>query len=384
MPRGRSTQPRTPGAGESAGPLRAALLRWFDRNRRDLPWRRTRDPYAIWVSEIMLQQTQVDTALPYYRRFLQRFPDVTRLAAASEEEVLSVWSGLGYYRRARMLREAARAVVEHYGGRLPREVAALKRLPGIGRYTAGAICSMAFDLCEPVLDGNVRRVLSRLFAVDGSVVGRAAEERKLWSIASVLVRGARPGDLNQALMEFGALVCRPRDADCRRCPLRRRCRALALGAVERLPAARPAPPSVTVRVGVAVIRRGGRLLLERPGESNPLRGSWDLPAVELTDGVSLERTLARGLARRHGLSLGRGRAAGRVVHGIMQRRLSLEIQLCGLRRGKVAGRETLRWLDPAALNDAAVSGATRKILRHLGDRSIFQEDQVKNPDPICG
>lgn len=313
----------------------------------------------------MLQQTQVDTVLPYYERFLERFPDVASLAGAGEEEVLSLWSGLGYYRRARMLRSAARVVVDRHGGDLPRNAAELQRLPGVGRYTAGAIASMAFDLCEPVLDGNVRRVLSRLFAVDGSAVGPAAEERRLWSIAASLARGPQPGDLNQALMELGALICRPRDPECPRCPASAQCEALAMGAIDRFPAARPGPPSVAVRVGVAVIRRGGRVLLERPGQANPLRGAWDLPAVELTDVAPLEPAMAQALARRHGLELGPGRPAGRLAHGIMQRRLVLEIQACGLRRGRVARRDALRWLDPACLEQAAVSGATRKVLRHL-------------------
>lgn len=171
---------RTP--SPSVRSLRTALLRWYDRVGRDLPWRRTTDPYHIWVSEVMLQQTRVTTVIPYYHRFLSRFPDPRSLAAADEEEVLALWSGLGYYRRARSLRSGAQAVMERHGGRVPRDPTALRDLPGVGRYTAGAIASICFDLEEPILDGNVRRVLSRLFAVDGGSLGRTAEEKDRKSV----------------------------------------------------------------------------------------------------------------------------------------------------------------------------------------------------------
>ena len=198
--------------------LRSTLLRWYRKNRRDLPWRRTADPYAVWVSEIMLQQTRVETVLPYYARFLERFPDASRLADATEDDVLASWSGLGYYRRARALHQGARVVMERHDGKLPRDPADLRRLPGVGRYTAGAIASVAFGLPEPILDGNVRRVLARIFAVDGVRLGPAAEERELWGLAASLVQGSAPGDLNQALMELGALICTPRAPACPACP----------------------------------------------------------------------------------------------------------------------------------------------------------------------
>ncbi len=336
---------------------RPALLRWFAAHERDLPWRRTRDPYAIWIAEVMLQQTQVATVVPYYRRFLARFPDVAALAAAEEEEVLGCWSGLGYYRRARSLHAGARRLLRDHGGRLPRDAAALRALPGVGRYTAGAIASIAFDLAEPVLDGNVRRVLARVLALRGAGV-----EAALWGAAAELVPGAAPGRLNQALMELGALVCTPAAPRCPRCPLRTVCRARARGQPEAFPAGRARPRPVAVRVGIAWVRRGPRVLLQRWTSGNPLRGSWDLPAVEIDAGAEPAASLRRKLLEA-GLEAAVGRPLVALRHGIMRRRLTLDVLDCRLRRGRVAGRPELRWADPAELG--AVSGATRKVVSAL-------------------
>ena len=355
----RSTPSRRRATAPTAA-LRSDLLGWYRTHRRDLPWRRSRDPYAIWVSEIMLQQTQVATVLPYYRRFLDRFPDPATLARASEEEVLSAWSGLGYYRRARALHESARQVTARHAGRLPADPQALRRLPGIGRYTAGAIASIAFDLCEPVLDGNVRRVLVRLFAVASG----PGTDRRLWQLAGDLVRGPEPGNLNQALMELGALVCRPADPNCAACPVAGHCRGRSRDPL-RHPAPRPRRASERVRVAVAVVRRSGRMLLERPRRPNPLRGRWDLPAAELPARADASASIRSLLRRRHALVVRVEREIGRAAHGIMHRRLELEIHDCRLGRGRVAGNAELRWLDPLAIDSVAVSGATRKVLRIL-------------------
>ena len=343
--------------------LRAPLLRWYRRHRRDLPWRRTRDPYAIWVAEIMLQQTRVATVIPYYERFMRRFPDATRLAQASEDDVLSLWSGLGYYRRARALHAGARDVVARHGGRLPADGRTLQGLPGIGRYTAGAIASIGFGLAEPVLDGNVRRVLARLFAVGGGALSRADEARQLWELAGRLVQGPDPGDLNQALMELGASVCSARDPRCTACPVARRCRALDLGRPEEYPVARPRGPTRRVRVAVAWIHRSGDVLLERPSGQSPLRGVWDLPAVELEGNEESSRALRVALERRHDLTLSVDPAALSASHGIMNRRLQLELHSCRLRKGRVAGRAGLRWFDASDPTGTPVSGATLKLAR---------------------
>jgi len=335
--------------------LRAPLLRWYRRARRDLPWRRTRDPYAIWISEVMLQQTRVAVVVPYYARFLARFPDLASLARASRDEVLSLWSGLGYYRRARALHAGARLLVERHGGQLPDDPALLRGLPGIGPYTAGAIASLAFSREEPVLDGNVRRVLSRLLA------RLSIPDARLWELARALVRGPSPGDLNQALMELGALVCTPRHPDCPACPLARRCAARASGRPEAFPRKKPRPVSRSVRVAVALVEKRGRVLLERPGATSPLRGVWDLPAVELAEGARAAVSLERAL-RRHGLTIVAGAETPLISHSILDRRLRLETLRCRLTRGGTAARGDLCWVEPQRLATTPVSGATKKIL----------------------
>ncbi len=337
--------------------LRAALYRWYRKNRRDLPWRATNDPYAIWVSEIMLQQTQVATVIPYYERFLDRFPDVETLARASEEDVLGRWSGLGYYRRARALHAGARVVMERHGGEVPKDPEHLRRLPGIGRYTAGAIASVAFGLPEPVLDGNVRRVLSRLLAVAGGT----GVDGTLWETAAVFARGKHPGDVNQGLMELGALVCTPRNPACPLCPWRTRCRGHATGSPEIFPEARPSPAVEKRRVAVGWVRRGRRFLLERPGEASPFRGTWDVPAVELPDGS--DALVSRKALLDLGIHPDGDTPVATIRHGIMNRRLTLEVFACRPPAGGVAGDPDRRWLDPDRLGDTAVSGATRKIVR---------------------
>src|SRR5439155_3428552 len=222
--------------------LRRRLLAWYRRSRRDLPWRNTRDPYPIWVSEVMLQQTQIATMLPFYQRFIDRFPSVGHLARAREAEVLAHWSGLGYYRRARHLLAAARSVMRRRAGRIPRDEAAFGRLPGVGRYTRGAVLSIAFGLSLPALDGNVARVLSRLWAVPHSARDRRGS-KALWELATALVPMRSPGDWNQALMELGATVCTPRSPRCAVCPVRGACLAFARDAVGRFP---PAPKRAAV------------------------------------------------------------------------------------------------------------------------------------------
>ena len=266
----------TPGRQSHRRNLRARLLRWYTQNRRDLPWRRTRDPYAIWISEAMLQQTRVETVIPYYHRFLDAFPDVESLARADLDDVLGLWAGLGYYTRARNLKRAAEEVVTRFGSALPDEVDALQSLPGIGRYTAGAIASIAFDRPAPIVDGNVARVFSRVHAIEGLPAERVVRER-LWEEAAVLARGARPGDLNQALMELGARICTPRSPRCGECPIAGECVAYATERVHELPtvAARKAP--TRERWIAALLTRRGRILAVRRPEDAALGGLWELP-----------------------------------------------------------------------------------------------------------
>ena len=375
--------------------MRRRLLAWYRRSRRDLPWRHTKDPYRIWVSEVMLQQTQVATALPYYQSFLERFPTVRDLAAAREAEVLAAWSGLGYYRRARHLHVASRTVVRAHGGRVPREEAAFGSLPGVGRYTRGAVLSIAFDRPLPVLDGNVARVLARLCAVPGSIRGAASAEQpkgararanptdRLWEIASRLVPTRGAGDWNQALMELGATVCTPRAPRCGECPIASACLALARGAVDRYPAAAPRPATRVVRRAVVVLRRGGRwVLLRRSGAL--LDGLWEPPGVEIEarDGVPQRKgTSVRKIARhgkdaheqtvrallgreleRHGLATRIAPTPHRARHRITHRAIEVEVWDGSVPR--VPRRAHVRAVDPNAPG-IAITGLTRKLIRLL-------------------
>jgi A/G-specific adenine glycosylase len=249
------------------------LLAWYDQNARVLPWRGETDAYRVWVSEIMLQQTRVETVGPYYRRWLEHFPTLLDLAAAGEQEVLQVWEGLGYYSRARNLHRAARLVAQQYAGRLPPDRAALEKLPGIGGYTAGAIASIAFGLDEAALDGNIRRVMARLGNVD--LPARSPQgEARLWELAREHLPPGRAGDYNQALMDLGATICLPRAPLCMVCPLHELCQAAARGVQEQRPVltARPAIPHITVMA--AVLRRDGLVLIAQRPAQGLLGGMW--------------------------------------------------------------------------------------------------------------
>ncbi len=257
--------------------LRCRLLDWYGRSARRLPWRETRDPYRIWVSEIMLQQTRVAAVEPYYERFLNRFPDVAALATAPEDEVLAVWSGLGYYSRARNMHEAARRVAA--AGRFPDHYESIRLLPGVGDYTAAAISSIAFGLPHAAVDGNVLRVLSRL-TNDGSDIRSSAGKDRLCEAAQALLDRKRPGDFNQAMMELGATVCLPREPKCTLCPLAGHCEARRIGRQRDLPVkSRGRTPVRLVRTLLLIERDGRVLLWKRPGGGR-LRGFWELPEAE--------------------------------------------------------------------------------------------------------
>jgi A/G-specific adenine glycosylase len=255
------------------------LLTWFRRNQRDLPWRRDRRPYTVWVSEVMLQQTRVDQAEGYYRRFLEAFPDMEVLARSPLEKVLKIWEGLGYYSRARYLHQAARRVVKDYGGQLPSTFQELTELPGIGRSTAGAVLSLACGQAYPILDGNVKRVLIRFYRIQ-LPPGQKETLAALWRQAEAILPPNNPGPFNEALMELGALVCRPRDPNCIRCPLRGSCRAFIKGEAGALPLKNPPRKIPHFDVTAAVVRKGGRILITRRPEKGLLGGLWNFPVVK--------------------------------------------------------------------------------------------------------
>jgi A/G-specific adenine glycosylase len=328
-----------------------ALGAWFDASARDLPWRRHRTPYAVWVSEVMLQQTRVETVVPYYERFLRRFPDVGALAAAHLDDVLHLWSGLGYYRRARQLHAAAREVTERYGGAFPREAILLRALPGVGAYTAGAIASLAYGAREPLVDGNVARVLARVEGIEEPIKSPGAVKH-LWALAGLLVPEDRPGRFNEALMELGATVCLPRGPRCEACPLASFCRAHAAGREALLPvlAAKRAVPEVRAVAAVLFDARG-RVLFARRQEDGLFGGLWEPPMVE---GFASLPPARRAFAAM-GVPLGRARMmeAGRVLRVLSHRRMVVTVLVGeGRARGPMRAAlgppyEKAAWLDPA-------------------------------------
>ncbi|MCH9687701.1 MAG: A/G-specific adenine glycosylase, partial [Deltaproteobacteria bacterium] len=276
MPRRRA--PSEPLDDALSQPLAHKLERWFRAGHRDMPWRRTRDPYAIWVSEIMLQQTRVETVERYYDAFMRRFPTVERLAVADEQDVLQAWSGLGYYRRARLLHRGAAHVVEHLGGQLPQQSERLREIPGVGAYTAGAIASIAFDRPEPLVDGNVARVLSRIEKIE-QTAEQGATSRRHWRRVAGILRHGTPRMLSQALMELGATVCTPKSPRCLLCPVRAECGAHAAGRVDEIPAPRKKiPQPVSEWIALAVVWRRRVLLIRRPAEGL-LADMWCLPLI---------------------------------------------------------------------------------------------------------
>jgi len=346
--------------------VRARLLAWYRKSRRDLPWRRTDDPYAIWISEAMLQQTRVETVIPYWERFLELFPDVQSLADAEPDAVLGAWAGLGYYSRARNLQKAARVVVDEHDGGLPDTADGLRELPGIGRYTAGAVASIAFDRPEPVVDGNVERVLARLLDIREDVRRPAVKER-FWEVAGELARGPHPGDLNQALMELGATVCLPKNPRCEACPLTRSCAARAAGDPETLPIKSKAKPPRRIEAAAGLLVRRGRALAVRRPPEGLLGGLWELPGGELGPKEPPEAGLRRSLVERVGLRVTSAERLGAVDHVFTHRRLRLHVFRCEPPEGRVrlSGFDAHRWVAPAALGELPQGKATKKALALL-------------------
>ena len=338
------------------------LLAWYGREGRDLPWRRTCDPYCIWLSEIMLQQTGVGTVIPYYERFLAAYPTVETLAQAKVEEVVELWAGLGYYSRARNLHAAARAVVERHYGTFPADLTALQALPGVGRSTAGAILSIAFDIPAPILDGNVRRVLCRLFAL-AEDPRRPAAERKLWAWAEALTPADRPHDYAQAIMDLGATLCTPKSPDCPRCPLAALCQARAQGLERELPRSGRKKAVPTVIQVALLLERKGRFLVRRRPLSGMLGGLWEFPTAAVAEGgppLSAARVLLAGLGLQATLV-----ETGGVAHAYSHFRLDLRVY-----RGTVEDFDRVsegegRWVDAAGLQELPLHGAHKKAVKLL-------------------
>jgi A/G-specific adenine glycosylase len=343
------------------------LLDWYRTNKRDLPWRKTKDPYRTWVAEIMLQQTRVDTVIPYYERFLKRFPDVRALARARVDDVLKSWENLGYYSRARHLHEAARVVVKQFGAKIPAGMDDLRKLPGVGAYTAGAILSIAFGRRFAAVDGNVIRVIARLFAIEDPVDGSKAKQR-IGAIAERLVPEGDPGHYNQALMDLGSGICTPRSPACPACPLAGACKALKKGIQESIPVKRKASAVPHREAAVAVIGndRGEILLIKRPGRGF-LGGLWSFPGSVLKDGDAPAAGLRRSLREELGLKAIPGREILSVEHGYSHFSVTVHVFSCTI-RGAIpdsGGDVQWRWVGKKGLSRLAVSRLEEKIFKAL-------------------
>jgi len=347
-----------PQSGKGSPPV--ALVAWYRRHRRDLPWRRQGEPYAIWVAEIMLQQTTVQAVIPYYERFLRRFPDIDSLARARVSSVLAAWSGLGYYRRARHLHAAARRIHDLHQGHFPTRFEEILALPGVGRYTAGAIASIAFRQHRPILDGNVARVLSRHLGQRGDP-RTTANTRRLWDEASTWVESvAAPGDLNQALMELGATLCTPSSPDCDRCPIAASCTAHLAGLQLESPPPRRRRKPITLPVRLALIERRGRILMCRRDRTTLMDGMWSLPPLDQTSQLS-----ATGDDNHEDelLPVSELEPFTKFRHTITHRQLTVEVlraTLLSEPRGK-----KYRWVTPTQATKLPTSSLVSKTLRKL-------------------
>jgi A/G-specific adenine glycosylase len=342
------------------------LLSWYDKRARPLPWRETKDPYKIWVSEVMLQQTQVKTVELYYGRFLDRFPSIEALARAAPDEVMKQWEGLGYYGRARHLHRAAREVVQRFDGRVPDTLSGLLSLPGIGRYTAGAILSIAFEKPAAVLDGNVIRVLARIFHITDDV-RKAAAHKQLWSLAESLLPKRRIRDYNQALMELGALVCRTRNPACPDCPVSALCEACRLSLQLELPVKSPRKPVPHYVVTAGIIWKDDRLLITRRPPKGLLGGLWEFPGGKLEPGEKLEDCLKREIREELGIAVEVQTLLTSVEHAYTHFRITLHAFECRYRGGRIQciGIDAYRWILPGDLDKFALPAADHKIIMLL-------------------
>jgi A/G-specific adenine glycosylase len=345
--------------------IRRRLIRWYNASKRDLPWRRDRDPYAIWVSEVMLQQTQVATVIPFYERFIERFPSIRALAQAHEQDVLRYWEGLGYYRRARQLHQAAQLLMNEHGGSFPPHEDSLQRLPGFGPYTVGAILSQAFDLRLPAVDTNVARVLCRIAAWNHPLE-RNGTKTWLWENAKKLLPRKGAGNFNQALMELGQIVCSPRNPTCLLCPVKKVCRGRMAGIAHSLPMRRNKPRIIVLSELAVIVRRKKRLLLcQRPSDAARWPNMWEFATATIDSLTALRRkakTIASDLV---GFRVKPAKRFGALRYGITRFRVTL----IGMEARFLSGRghqnsyQALKWVSPDKLDRFPFSVPQRRLAR---------------------
>lgn len=349
---------------------RQRLIAWYRRHARELSWRGTRDPYAVWVSEIMLQQTQVATVERYYPRFLKAFPTIAALAASPEDRVLRLWEGLGYYRRARQLHAAAKQIVAEHGGVFPCDIEAVRALPGIGRYTAGAILSIAFDQRQPILEANTIRLLSRLLAYRGDPTSSAGQ-RLLWQLAESLLPQRDCGQFNQALMELGSLVCTPRDPNCDACPLQALCPTRRDGLQNDIPAPKRQPEMEDLHEAAVMVVRRGQVLLRKCTAGERWAGLWDFPrfGVAADNGQPIPQQIAEQVRRLTGIEISSLRHVTTLRHGVTRFRIKLDGYLAEFESAaKKNGLQSQRWVKPTDLEKFPLSTTGRKLAKFWRDQ----------------
>jgi A/G-specific adenine glycosylase len=339
-----------------SGKLSALLLAWYRRNARTLPWRNHPDPYAVWVSEIMLQQTRVETVIPYFHRWMKRFPTTKSLAKASEHDVLNLWEGLGYYSRARNLHKAAKIIVDQYDSQLPRDLIALRRLPGIGRYTVGAIASMAFGMDEPTLDGNIRRVFARIFDISAPV-DSSAGEKVLWNLVAEHLPKGKAGDYNQALMDLGATICLPKNPRCSICPVMKVCQARMKGIQDQRPVLKPKQKTPNYIQAAAVILKHGRVLLAKRPSQGLLGGMWEFPNSRVENDPAKE--LSKSLRSGYQLKVQRKDALGAVKHSYTHFKVTVHVFQCELI--SMPKNQSLKWIKLGELEELPMGKIDRQI-----------------------
>lgn len=346
--------------------LRGRLLRWFAAHARPMPWRDHPIPYYVWVSEVMLQQTQVATVIPYFERFVARFPDIASLAAADESEVLRLWEGLGYYRRARQLHRAAQVLVERHGGQFPDAPEAVAALPGVGRYTAGAILSIAFGQRAPILEANTKRVLSRLLAYRGDPE-QAAGQQLLWRFAEDILPRQNVGAFNQALMELGSEVCTPRNPACDACPVNELCPTRAAGLQDAIPPRKQKPQYEAVTEAAVVVRRRGKIFVRQRTAAERWAGLWDFPrfALATAKGEPSPEELAAAVHAATGLTVEPGPRLTTIKHGVTRFRITLHCYEANHVSGEPPRDEQTAWLRPAEFANYPLSVTGRKLSRLL-------------------
>ena len=354
------------------------LLDWYRDNARELPWRDHPDPYIVWISEVMLQQTRIETVIPYFHRWINELPSISSLASATQQTVLNLWEGLGYYSRARNLHQAAQVIVEKFDGQLPGDVKSLMKLPGIGRYTAAAITSIAFGKNEAALDGNIRRVLSRVFNVK-EPIRSSQSEKILWDIAEQNLPKGKAGDYNQALMDLGATICTPKTPACKKCPVSSECLAYRFNIQEERPVRNPSKKTPHHIVTAAVILKKRKILIAQRPQKGLLGGLWEFPGGKQKPNEDLISCLQREISEELGVSVQVGKTLGIYNHAYTHFRVTLHAFLCALNGGKPELKEhdSLYWARVEELDGFPMGKIDRQIANDLKDHILQNHPEQK-------